>query len=47
MLQNLEETDSDIIHYRARTVIEENTGIHKIGYTVFNPRLGKEAKSTI
>ena len=40
-------TASEIIHYRARTVIEENRGVHKVGYSAFNPRLGKEAKSVV
>ena len=47
MLQNLEETASEIIHYRARTVIEENRGEHKLAHKAFNPRLNKEAKRVI
>ena len=47
MLQNLEDTASELIHYRARTIIEENRGKHKIAHTAFNPRLGKEAKKVV
>ena len=47
MLQNLEETASEIIHYRARTVIEENRGKHKLAHKAFNPRLDKEGKAVI
>ena len=47
MLQNLEETASELIHYRARTIIEQNRGKHKIAHTAFNPRLGKEAKKVV
>ena len=45
MLQNLEETASDIIHYRARTVHFEHSKVK--AHTAFNPRLGKEAKLTV
>ena len=47
MLQNLEDTASELIHYKARTIIEENRGKHKIAHTAFNPRLGKEAKKVV
>ena len=47
MLQNLEETASEIIHCRARVVIEENRTSIKEQYTGFNPRLGKEAKLVV
>ena len=47
MLQNLEDTASELIHYRARTIIEENRGRHKFAHNAFNPRLGKEAKKVV
>ena len=46
MIQNLGDSASEIIHYRARTVIVENT-LEPKAYTAFNPRLGKEAKLTV
>ena len=47
MLQNLEDTAYEVIHYRTRTVIEETRGVIKIGHSAFNPRLSKEAKSIV
>ena len=47
MLQNLEETASEIIHYRTCTIIEENRGEHKLAHKAFNPRLDKEAKRVV
>ena len=47
MLQNLKDTASEIIHYRALTVIEGNRRVHKVGNTAFNPRLGKETKLVV
>ena len=47
MLQNLQDTASELIHYRARSIIEENRARHKLAYNAFNPRLGKEAKKVV
>ena len=47
MLQNLEDTASALIHYRARTVIDENRGKHRRAHNASNPRLGKEAKLVV
>ena len=47
MLQNLKDTASELIHYRARTIIEENRGRHKFAHNAFNPRLGKEVKKVV
>ena len=45
MLQNLEDTASELLHYRARTVSIEHTR-HK-AHVGFNPRLGKDAKQIV
>ena len=47
MLQNLEDTASELIHYQARTVIEENQKRNTPAHNAFNPRLGKEAKKVV